>query len=168
MSVLRLLSKQPASGPSSSSSHTVSPDPILALHVPSYGAVMMNPPDDPLNPQNSLYSEGPRNDQILHGEFEVILPPGSSRKRCKAIRVVMRTTVKLDLPGPGRLGEEDTIFERKVEVIAGNSEGLWLQEGSQRRVESSFGMFQSLKRNQFRLLHHLASHASTARLAWRR
>lgn len=93
---------------------------------------MMNPPDDLLNPQNSLYNpDAPRNDQILHGEFEITLPPGAGRKRCRAIRVVMRTKIKLDL-GPGRMGEEDTIFERKVEVLGGEGEGLWLDEGSQR------------------------------------
>jgi len=34
--------------------------------------------------------------------------------------------------GPGRIGEEDTIFDRKVEIIGGNSEGLWLDEGMQK------------------------------------
>lgn len=131
--MLRLLSssKVPSSSASNSLSRSAPSTPVLALHVPSYGAVMMNPPEDSLNPSNSLYSQGIRNDQILHGEFEVALPPGSGRKRCKAIRVGLRTTIKLDL-GLGRMGEEDKIFDRKVEVIAGNSEGLWLDEGTQK------------------------------------
>jgi len=44
--------------------------PILALHIPSYGAVYMKPPSDPMNPQNSLYSDGPRNDQIPMGNWK--------------------------------------------------------------------------------------------------
>ena len=91
----------------------------------------MNLPSDPLNPQNPLDTNGPRNDQILQGQFEISLPRGSGRKRCKAIRVGMRTMTKLDI-GVGRMGEEDVIFERKVEEIAGISEALWLDEGTQR------------------------------------
>ena len=43
----------------------------------------------------------------------------------------MRTKIKLSL-GQGRMDEEDVIFDRKVETIAGNAEGLWLEEGTQR------------------------------------
>ena len=50
------------------------------------------------------------------------MPPNLGRKRCKGIRVMLKTVIRLDL-GPGRMGEEDTLFERKVEVIGGTAEG---------------------------------------------
>jgi len=68
---------------------------------------------------------------MLHGDLETSLPEGSGRKRCKAIRVGLRTAISLDL-GVGRMAEEDVIFERKVEIRGGRADGLVLEEGSQR------------------------------------
>lgn len=53
------------------------------------------------------------------------------RKRVKAVRVGIKTVVIMDM-GPDRKGEEDVIFERKVEVRGGTSDGLWLEEGMNR------------------------------------
>ena len=60
------------------------------------------------------------------------IPQGMGRVRVKAIRVGMRTETELTL-GEGRYKERDTIFERKLELGAGE-EGLVLNEGVQRWV----------------------------------
>jgi len=74
---------------------------------------------------------GPSNlDVTLTGELEVDVPLSMGRKRCKTIRVSMRAELKLDM-GPGRQNEEDILFDRTVE-IAGGSEGVWLEPGSQK------------------------------------
>jgi len=125
MSVLRLLS--PIRGGSLSRNKSTD-DITLTLRVPSYGTVFMKPPDDPLWP--IAISEAPRNDQLLHGELDIHVPPGGKR-RCKAIRVGLRTVARLNM-GPTRGWEEDVIFERKCEVIGGTADGLWLEEGLQR------------------------------------
>ena len=143
MSFLRILAankgssstKHASSSSSGSASQKMAFAPILALHIPSYGAIMMNPPGDPLNPQNPLDRDGPRNDQILHGELEISLSRGCGRKRYKTIRVGLRTITELDV-GVGRMGEEDIIFERKVEEIAGDLEARWLDESTQRYGKS--------------------------------
>jgi hypothetical protein len=88
----------------------------------------MNPPDDPLWPH--ARSEGPRDDQLLNGVLDIIVPPGSKR-RCKSVRVGLRTKVRLNM-GAERGWEEDTIFERKVEMMGGNADGILLDEGMQR------------------------------------
>lgn len=78
------------------------------------------------------YSSG---DKELHGQLEIYLPPGGGPRRCKAIRVQFRTTVKLDM-GRGRMGgekkrEDEVIFERKVELRGVTAIGLCLDEGIQ-------------------------------------
>lgn len=88
----------------------------------------MNPPDDPLWPHGR--TEGPRDDQLLNGVLDVIVPPGA-RRRCKSVRVGLRTKARLNM-GAERGWEEDTVFERKVEMLGGNSEGMLLDEGVQR------------------------------------
>jgi hypothetical protein len=50
--------------------------------------------------------------------------------RCKSIRVGMRTKFKVELYG--RKKEEHEIFDRRVEIIGGTSDGVWLEEGAQR------------------------------------
>jgi hypothetical protein len=100
----------------------------LSLRVEGYGSVFMTPPDDPLWP--AAVSDRPRDDHLLHGELDVHIPAGGKR-RCKAIRVGLRTKARLNM-GPTRGWEEDVIFERKCEVFGGNSDGLWLDEGLQR------------------------------------
>lgn len=138
MSVLRLLSPVRAMTGSTSSSpsrRTASKedDVRLTLRVEGYGTVFMPPPDDPLWP--AAISDRPRDDHLLRGELDVYIPSGGSR-RCKSIRVGLRTTARLNM-GPTRGWEEDVIFERKCEVLSGSSEGMWLDEGVQRCVECS-------------------------------
>ncbi len=88
----------------------------------------MAPPPAPL-------TDTPRDDKELHGQLEIYLPPGGGPRRCKAIRVQFRTTVKLDM-GRGRMGgekkrEDEVIFERKVELRGVTAIGLCLDEGIQ-------------------------------------
>ncbi|ORY31277.1 hypothetical protein BCR39DRAFT_527254 [Naematelia encephala] len=147
MSVLRLLSSvnHSASGSRSSwtaasslyahdevttSSSTKSDDGLsLTLHVPAYGAVLMNPPDETYLQPTPDQDKPPRNDQVLQGHLGITLPAGGGRRRCKSIQVGFKTVTKLDL-GPGRMSEVDTIFERKVDFPT-SGEGIWLDEGSQ-------------------------------------
>jgi hypothetical protein len=135
MSVLRLLSPVRAMTGSTSSSPSrrnasKEDDVRLTLRVEGYGTVFMPPPDDPLWP--AAISDRPRDDHLLRGELDVYIPPGASR-RCKSIRVGLRTTARLNM-GPTRGWEEDVIFERKCEVLSGSSDGMWLDEGVQRCV----------------------------------
>jgi len=128
MSFLRLLSharRDPTRWTSAPTTH-----PILTLNVPGYGAFLMRPPPE------FDYHEGrvePRSDRVINGDLQVMIAPGTGRKRCQSIRVGIRTRSKLDL-GPGRMGEEDVIFERKVEIRGGTVDVLWLEEGLQRCV----------------------------------
>lgn len=91
----------------------------------------MKPPDDPLWP-HAVSLARPREDQLLSGVLVIRVPAPASgaRMRCRSIRVGMRTICRLDM-GPVRGWEEDTIFETKVELMAGNSEGIILMEGIQ-------------------------------------
>jgi hypothetical protein len=100
----------------------------LKLVVPNWGVMYLPAPEPPL-------AEGeapPRNDFPFRGELEVTLPPKGA-KRCKSIRVGLKTVITLDL-GQGRRFEEDVLFERKVEIISSTSDGIWLEEGLQRYV----------------------------------
>jgi hypothetical protein len=128
MSFLRLLSPRPTE---SSSSRTAASPITLALHVPSYGAIYLSSNPDPLHERSAPGdASAPADDVPLRGELEVVVPDKLGRRRCKAITVGMKTVSRLDL-GPGRMGEEDTIFERKVEIIAGDADGIWLEPGRQ-------------------------------------
>ncbi|KAL1405312.1 hypothetical protein Q8F55_008939 [Vanrija albida] len=108
-----------------------SDDPQLALHVPNYGVVFLPQPeraedDDPTSEE--VGDHKPRHDHMLHGELEVTL---TAPKRAKAIRVGLRSTLKLDL-GPGRRAEETILFERSVEILSSTADGVWLAAGTQR------------------------------------
>lgn len=92
----------------------------------------MKPPDDPLWPH--ARSDGPRDDQLLSGILEIHVPRNGQR-RCKSVRVGVRTKSRLNMGG-SRGWEEDTIFERKVEMMGGNADGILLDEGIQRYVPS--------------------------------
>ncbi|BEI83346.1 hypothetical protein CcaverHIS002_0312140 [Cutaneotrichosporon cavernicola] len=98
----------------------------LKLVVPNWGVMYLPAPELPL-------ADGevpPRHDFPLNGELEVTLPPGGS-KRCKSIRVGLKTIITLDLGGKRRY-EEDVLFERKVEIVSSTADGIWLEEGLQR------------------------------------
>lgn len=55
------------------------------------------------------------------------------RRRVQAISVGVQSVCRLFM-GVERGWEEDGIFERGVEIMGGDSEGIWLQKGSQRCV----------------------------------
>lgn len=134
MSFVRLLSPARANARSSSPSPVASSSssqqrlykPSLALHVPGYGACLAVASEP--NPHDP--AADPRYDLELHGELEIKMPSGSGRMRCKSIRVGVRTILRLDFKGKKK--EEHELFETKVEIIGGSSEGVWLAEGSQR------------------------------------
>lgn len=135
MSVLRLLhgSKDPygPSKPGSSSSSSKNPGvPSLVLDIPTYGAVFMNPPEDPLLPTlQEEEGEKPRNDVVIHGELVITMPPSLGRRRVKSIRVGIRSILTLNLK-PGRMNEEDVLFERSVELAECGSCFCWLNTGT--------------------------------------
>jgi hypothetical protein len=89
----------------------------------------MDPPDDPLWPHSR--SALPQDDQLLNGGLDVQMPRGSARRRVKSVRMGIRTRCRLNM-GSGRGWEEDVIFERKVEMLGGNADGIVLDEGIQR------------------------------------
>lgn len=101
------------------------------IHLPTFGTIFMKPPDDPLWP-HARSEESPRDDQLLSGVLEIHVPLTSSGvgRRCKSVRVGIRTIVRLNM-GSGRGWEEDVIFERRVEMLGGNSDGITLHEGVQ-------------------------------------
>lgn len=73
--------------------------------------------------------EPPAEDTVLSGAIEVVM---RERRRVQAISVGVQSVARLNM-GPSRGWEEDGIFERGVEVLGGgDSEGIWLEKGSQR------------------------------------
>ena len=97
--------------------------PILSIHVPSYGTVRMRPPN-PI-PSDNI----PEENTTLSGFLDIYMPSGSGRKRCRAIKVGVKTTCILDI-SPSRMGEVDEMFRREVQIGGGN-DGIWLEEGHQ-------------------------------------
>ncbi|BEI91598.1 uncharacterized protein CcaverHIS019_0404180 [Cutaneotrichosporon cavernicola] len=126
MSMLRYLSpgRGRAEGSNSSSTSPLLADaPSLKLHVMNWGVLILPAPD---------HAGDPRHDPILHGELDVRV---SGPRRCKRIRVGLRSIIRLDMGG-GRKIEEDVLFERKVEIIGASTDGIWLAPGSQRGSNS--------------------------------
>lgn len=67
-------------------------------------------------------------DTVLSGALEVIM---KERKKVQAISVGVQSVCRLNM-GKKRGWEDDGIFERGVEVLAGRDEdGIWLEKGSQ-------------------------------------
>ncbi|ORY35614.1 hypothetical protein BCR39DRAFT_511144 [Naematelia encephala] len=99
----------------------------LKIHVPAWGVVLVRPPRlldlHPLEGQ----SEPPSEDTVLSGSLEVIM---KERRRVQAISVGVQSVCRLHM-GEKRGWEEDGVFERGVEVLGGDSEGIWLEKGSQ-------------------------------------
>jgi hypothetical protein len=103
----------------------------ITLQIPSDGTVFLRPPDPEQREHRSGLPEDERTVSAeLIGQLEIALPPGMGAKRCKSIVVGVRTTTKLDI-SPTRIGEEDVIFERKVEMHGGADTGILLEEGVQ-------------------------------------
>lgn len=70
-------------------------------------------------------------DTVLSGALEVIM---KERKKVQAISVGVQSVCRLNM-GKKRGWEDDGIFERGVEVLAGRDEdGIWLEKGSQSYV----------------------------------
>ena len=91
------------------------------------GVVLVRPPRQlELHPLESGAREPPTDDTVLSGALEVIM---KERRRCQAISVGVQGVCRLHLGARG--WEEDGIFERGVEVLGGDSEGIWLEKGSQ-------------------------------------
>ncbi|WVQ81909.1 hypothetical protein IAT38_004036 [Cryptococcus sp. DSM 104549] len=115
---LRSSSPQPASGKGT-----------LKIHVPAWGVALVRPPRvlelHPLE-SGSVEREPPCEDTVLSGALEVIM---KERRKVQAISVGVQSVCKLHM---GQRGwEEDGIFERGVEVLSGNEDGIWLEKGSQ-------------------------------------
>jgi len=72
----------------------------------------------------------PKYDLDLRGELEIRMPHGSGRMRCKSIKVGLKSILKIAIKGKRK--EEHELSDSKVEIIGGSSEGVWLEEGSQR------------------------------------
>lgn len=96
--------------------------PSLKLHVTNWGVIIL----PVVEPEHN--EDQPRDDHVLNGELEVRV---AGPRRCKRIRVGLRSIIRLDM-GQGRKVEEDVLFERKVEIIGASADGIWLAPGSQR------------------------------------
>ena len=114
----------------SSSPKGISSSGQLKIHIPAWGVVFVKPPQElDLHPleDGSEVREPPVEDTVLSGTLEVIM---KERRRCQAISVVVQSVCRLYM-GKVRGWEEDGIFERGVEVLGGNADGIWLEKGSQ-------------------------------------
>ena len=126
MSVLRLLT--PSFG------HSSHHAPTLTLHVPAYGVLYLQKPRTELESLDNDPSNDPRTSNTLRGELEINVPK-EGRRRCKSIKVGIKTVVRLAM-GPARGWEEDVYFERDSEHRAATSEGIWLEEGVTKYVHT--------------------------------
>ncbi|WVQ82686.1 hypothetical protein IAT38_004818 [Cryptococcus sp. DSM 104549] len=116
---LRPLSSQPSAGKG-----------VLKIHVAAWDLSFVKPPQSPdLNPGSidSSAREPPSEDTVLSGALEVIM---KERRRAKSISVGVQSACRLHM-GAERGWEEDGIFERGVEVMGGDADGIWLEKGSQ-------------------------------------
>ncbi|WWD19019.1 hypothetical protein CI109_103476 [Kwoniella shandongensis] len=102
---------------------------FLKIHVPAWGVNLVRPPRTlELHPleHGGAEREPPCEDTVLSGALEVIM---KERRRVQAISVGIQSVCRLFM---GQRGwEEDGIFERGVEVLSGDAEGIWLEKGSQ-------------------------------------
>ena len=102
----------------------------LKIHIPAWGVVFVKPPQElDLHPleDGSQAREPPTEDTVLSGSLEVIM---KERRRCQAISVGVQSVCRLYM-GAVRKWEEDGVFERGVEVLGGDADGIWLEKGSQ-------------------------------------
>ena len=102
----------------------------LKIHVPAWGVVLVRPPRPlELHPleNGSQAREPPSEDTVLSGTLEVIM---KERRRCNSISVGVQSVCKLWF-GSEKGWEEDGVFERGVEVLGGDADGIWLESGSQ-------------------------------------
>lgn len=76
---------------------------------------------------HSSRAEPPTEDTLVSGFLEVTM---KERRRCLSISVGVQSVCNLNM-GPDRGWEVDGIFERGVEILGGDSEGIWLEKGVQ-------------------------------------
>ena len=101
------------------------------------GVVLVRPQDRYASMHHSTGTEPPTEDTLVSGYLEVTM---KERRRCQAMSVGVQSVCKLDMGGD-RGWEIDGIFERGVEILGGDSEGIWLEKGVQTYVHC----FASLK-----------------------
>ena len=114
----------------SSSPRGVSSSGQLKIHIPAWGICLVKPPQElELHPleNGSQAREPPIEDTVLSGSLEIIM---KERRRCQAISVGVQSVCRLWM-GAKRGWEEDGVFERGVEVMGGDADGIWLEKGSQ-------------------------------------
>lgn len=93
------------------------------------GVALVRPPGqfERQSGENGTPVEPPTEDTLLSGYLEVNM---KERRRCTAISVGVQSVCALDM-GVKRGWETDGIFERGVEVLSGDAEGIWLDKGPQ-------------------------------------
>ena len=101
------------------------------------GVVLVRPQDRYASMHHSTGTEPPTEDTLVSGYLEVTM---KERRRCQAMSVGVQSVCKLNMGGD-RGWEIDGIFERGVEILGGDSEGIWLEKGVQTYVH----LFASLK-----------------------
>ncbi|KAL7423927.1 hypothetical protein Q5752_001512 [Cryptotrichosporon argae] len=100
----------------------------LKIHIPGLGVALVRPPRHlELHPLENGGAEPPTADTVLSGALEVIM---KERRRVQAISVGVQSVCRLHM-GVKRGWEEDGVFERGVEILGGDAEGMWLEKGSQ-------------------------------------
>ncbi|EAL23539.1 hypothetical protein CNBA1860 [Cryptococcus deneoformans B-3501A] len=103
----------------------------VKIHIPAWGIAFVRPPRPlevhPLETTPNHPIRPPSKDTVLSGGLEIIM---KERRRVKAISVGVQSVCRLYM-GQSRGWEEDGIFERGVEVLSGDEEGIWLEKGSQ-------------------------------------
>ena len=109
---------------------TISPEdaPIrlgLNLVVPSYGVIILQPPED-ARIEAQIHGRDLEYDHVLGGTLEITLPLNVKRLRYKSIKIGFAIVATLDF-GPGRQQEQDELFRR--EMAAGEGEDA-IMEGS--------------------------------------
>lgn len=117
-------------------------------------------------------AEPPSEDTLVSGFLEVTM---KERRRCTSISVGVQSVCNLNM-GPQRGWEADGIFERGVEILGGDAEGIWLEKGVQTWVPSKMSDCALINRFSFSLLlpatlathdyhaHGRVSHIYTARV----
>ena len=94
------------------------------------GITIIRPPQQidthPLE-DGSRAREPPGEDTLLTGVLEVTM---KEARKVQAISVGVQSVCKLYM-GEKRGWEEDGVFERGVEVLGGDAEGIWLEKGAQ-------------------------------------
>jgi hypothetical protein len=130
----RAIGQEGAGSAVTSSSIISTLQPILTLHLPGYGSILLPAP----LPDNGADDRLLR-DQVIQGELEVFISQALGQLKCKAIRVGMRGVLMLNM-GEGRGWEEDEIFKTEVnlgesaelEGSEGDEHCIWLEVGAQR------------------------------------